>query len=129
RHAGNGRVGELQRRARVAAGARGQGHRPGRRRMHRDAGRLDRAQSADLERGYRGRLTGRPRARRAIPLGTTPIRACLRAGQRASIVNAPKATPRSQPSPVPASASETSPLVIAWALLDLTAPAWASAAA
>jgi len=44
-----------------------------------------------------------------------------------SITNFPNATPKSQPLPVPASASETSPLVMTWALLDFTAPAWASA--
>src|SRR5690606_14547577 len=46
-----------------------------------------------------------------------------------SITNFPKATPRSQPLPVPARASETSPLVMTWALLDLAAPAWTSAVA
>ena len=45
------------------------------------------------------------------------------------IVNLPKAMPRSQPSPVPASASETSPLVTTWPLADFTAPACASALA
>jgi len=45
------------------------------------------------------------------------------------MVNRPNAMPRSQPRPVPASASETSPLVIAWAPDDFTAPACASLAA
>ena len=39
------------------------------------------------------------------------------------IENLPKATPISQPSPVPASARETSPLVTTWASEDFTAPA------
>src|SRR5690606_12481353 len=47
-------------------------------------------------------------------------------GQRV-ITNLPKATPRLQPSPLPASASDTSPLVMTWALLDLPALACASA--
>ena len=45
------------------------------------------------------------------------------------IVNLPKAMPRSQPSPVPLSASDTSPLVTTWPLADFTAPACASALA
>jgi membrane protein len=45
------------------------------------------------------------------------------------ILNLPNATPRSQPRPVPLSASETSPLVMARAPEDFTAPAWASASA
>src|SRR5690606_39222974 len=49
-------------------------------------------------------------------------------GQR-EITNLPKATPRLQPSPLPASASETSPLVITWAPLALPALAWASGVA
>ena len=46
--------------------------------------------------------------------------------QRRSMVNLPRPTPRSQPLPVPANASDTSPLVMTCALLDLSAPAWAS---
>lgn len=45
---------------------------------------------------------------------------------RRSMVNLLPATPRSQPLPVPARASDTSPLVTTCALLDLSAPAWAS---
>ena len=45
------------------------------------------------------------------------------------IVNLPKATPRSQPSPLPLSARETSPLVTTPASEDFTAPACASALA
>ena len=49
------------------------------------------------------------------------------AGSARLMVNLPKEMPRSQPRPVPASASETSPLVIACAPEDFTAPACASA--
>lgn len=49
--------------------------------------------------------------------------------QRAFSVNLLKATPKSQPSPLPASASDTLPLVMACAFADLMVPAWASAAA
>src|SRR6185503_8598294 len=45
------------------------------------------------------------------------------------MVNLPKAMPRSQPSPVPDSASEISPLVTTCACDDFTAPACASALA
>src|SRR5262245_17358009 len=45
------------------------------------------------------------------------------------IVNFAPDTPRLNPSPVPVSASETSPLVSAWAVVDFTAPASASVAA
>src|SRR5262245_52716811 len=45
------------------------------------------------------------------------------------IVSLPKAMPRSQPRPVPLSASDTSPLVITCACADFTAPACASPAA
>ena len=41
-------------------------------------------------------------------------------------VNLPKATPRSQPSPLPARANDTLPLVITWALAEAPAPACAS---
>lgn len=41
----------------------------------------------------------------------------------ASIVSSPTVTPRSIPSPAPASASETVPLVNTWAELDLMRPA------
>ena len=43
------------------------------------------------------------------------------------IVSLPKAIPRSQPRPVPLSASDTSPLVMTCAFADFTAPACASA--
>ena len=41
-------------------------------------------------------------------------------------VNLPKATPKSQPSPLPAKANDTLPLVMTWALADAPAPACAS---
>ncbi len=44
-------------------------------------------------------------------------------------VSLPNAMPRSQPRPVPLSASDTSPLVMTCAFADLTAPACASAEA
>ena len=77
-----------------------------------------------LRGGRPGAAGGGTRARRVLARRPAPG---LKRGQRGSMVNAPKATPRSQPSPVPASASDTSPLVITCALLDFTAPAWASA--
>lgn len=49
--------------------------------------------------------------------------------QRASSVNLLKATPRSQPLPLPDSASDTLPLVMAWPIADFLAPAVASAEA
>src|SRR5690606_8931496 len=115
RHGGGRGGGELRRRRGVAAGRRHRGGGAGRPALRFDDGRVDRRESRAVERGYRRGL--RARVRRPRP------------PQRALIVNAPNATPRSTPSPVPASASETSPLVITWALLDFTTPAWASALA
>src|SRR5690606_2962411 len=60
---------------------------------------------------------------RAVQQGRTPSH-----GQR-EITNLPNATPRLQPSPLPANASDTSPLVMTWALAALPALAWASAVA
>src|SRR5690606_216886 len=52
----------------------------------------------------------------------------LRKTQRREIVSLPKATPRSQPRPLPLSARDTSPFVMTCAFADFTAPACASAA-
>ena len=49
--------------------------------------------------------------------------------QRRLMTKLPNATPRSQPSPVPASPSVTGPLVTTCALAERTRPAWASAVA
>ena len=45
------------------------------------------------------------------------------------MVNLPNDTPRSTPEPLPAKLIDTSPLVMAEALADLAAPAWASVCA
>ena len=99
-----------------------------RRRVRADRRRLLRAI------GWVGRQTAAPtwatptagRARRSRTTRIAPIDARPRL-QRGAIVNLPNVMPRSQPSPVPASASDTSPFVIACAPLDLLRPAWASA--
>ncbi len=72
----------------------------------------------------------------AVSAARSPRRSIARLGDRPrafqsarSMWKLPKAKPRSQPRPLPASASETDPLVMTWPLADFTAPAWASAVA
>ena len=70
--------------------------------------------------------------RRGVHRLPRPYPQATAAGETAGyflMVNLPNAMPRSHPSPVPDSASETSPLVTTWPCADFTAPACASALA